>query len=151
VLFGPGLKLKTGDRAMILVTKRIVIGQVLVCWGCCRGAIERGHPEVPVEWLKKEWRRRGLLKRLQLTISGCLGPCDVPDVVTIASRASTRCYGNVSGEHMYQDILDWASGSVEANRVLEVPKSFAAMMGSSLMVAGHFLNHTFCRNCERTT
>jgi hypothetical protein len=23
------------------------------------------------------------------------------------------------------------------------------MMGSCFMVAGHFLNHTFCKNCER--
>ena len=25
----------------------------------------------------------GLLKRVQLTISGCVGPCDVPNVVVI--------------------------------------------------------------------
>ena len=40
---------------------------------------------MPVEWLKTEWRRRGLLKNIQLTISGCLGPCDVPNVVLIAT------------------------------------------------------------------
>src|SRR2546429_8222285 len=27
---------------------------------------------------------RGLLKRVQLTISGCLGPCDLPNVVTVS-------------------------------------------------------------------
>jgi predicted ester cyclase len=31
---------------------------------CC-GKVERGGPEVPAEWLKQEWRRRGLLKRGQ--------------------------------------------------------------------------------------
>jgi len=72
-------------QAKTLTTKRLVIGQVLVCQGCCCGAVERGRPEVPAEWLKAEWRRRGLLKRLQLTISGCLGPCDVPNVVVVAS------------------------------------------------------------------
>jgi cobaltochelatase CobN len=113
------------SEAKHLTTKRLVIGQVLVCKGCCCGAVERGRPEVPDEWLKTEWRRRGLLKRLQLTISGCLGPCDVPNVVVIASETSARWYGNVEGREMYRDILDWASASVAANRLLEVPRSFA--------------------------
>jgi (2Fe-2S) ferredoxin len=108
-----------------LTTKRLVIGQVLICQGCCCGAVDRGRPEVPAEWLKAEWRRRGLLKRLQLTISGCLGPCDVPNVVVIASGTSAQWYGSVAGREMYQDILDWASASVAANRLLAVPKSFA--------------------------
>jgi len=108
-----------------LTTKRLVIGHVLVCQGCCCGAVERGRPEVPAEWLKAEWRRRGLLKRLQLSISGCLGPCDVPNVVVIASETSSQWYGNVAGLDMYRDILDWASASVAANRLLDPPKSFA--------------------------
>lgn len=108
-----------------LTTKRLVIGQVLICQGCCCGAVERGLPEVPAEWLKAEWRRRGLLKRLQLTISGCLGPCDVPNVVVITSGTRAQWYGNVSGREMYRDILDWASASLAANGLLEAPKSFA--------------------------
>jgi len=112
-------------EATILTTKRLVIGQVLVCRGCCCGAVDRGRPEVPTEWLKAEWRRRGLLKRLQLTISGCLGPCDVPNVIVIASETSVHWYGNIAGMEMYRDILDWACASVAANHLLEIPKSFA--------------------------
>jgi hypothetical protein len=52
-----------------VTTKRMVMGQVLVCSGCCCGAVTRGKPEVPVEWLKQEWRSRGLLKNIQLSIS----------------------------------------------------------------------------------
>jgi (2Fe-2S) ferredoxin len=110
--------------ATSLTTKRLVIGQVLVCQGCCCGAVECGRPEVPAEWLKAEWRRRGLLKRLQLTISGCLGPCDVPNVVVIASETSSRWFANITGQDVYRDILDWASASVAANRLLDPPKSF---------------------------
>jgi cobaltochelatase CobN len=110
---------------MALATKRLVIDHVLVCCGCCCGAVDRGRPEVPVEWMKKEWRRRGLLKRLQLTISGCLGPCDVPNIVAIVSDAETHWFGNVSGRSMYEDILDWASASVAAGKLLDVPKSLA--------------------------
>jgi hypothetical protein len=40
-----------------LKTKRLVIGQVTICRGCCCGNTDRGLPEVPVEWLKNEWRK----------------------------------------------------------------------------------------------
>ena len=72
-----------------LVTKRLVLGNVAVCLGCCCGNTERGKPAVPVDWLKKEWKARGLLKQIQLTISGCLGPCDVPNVVAISDERGT--------------------------------------------------------------
>jgi len=64
--------------------------------GCCCGNTERGLPDVPVEQLKSEWRKRGLLKRIQLTISGCVGPCDVPNVVVITTAGGTQWLGNVS-------------------------------------------------------
>jgi cobaltochelatase CobN len=66
-----------------------------------------------------------LLKRLQLTISGCLGPCDVPNVIAVASEARTEWYGNVASREMYRDILDWASACVSEGRLLKLPKSFA--------------------------
>jgi hypothetical protein len=43
----------------MLETKRLVIGQMIVCNGCCSGATQKDRPEVPVEWLKDEWRKRG--------------------------------------------------------------------------------------------
>jgi hypothetical protein len=108
-----------------LTTRRLVIGHVLICQGCCCGAVERGRPEVQAEWLKTEWSGRGLLRRLQLTISGCLGPCDLPNLVAIASETSSRWYGNIVGRDMYRVILDWASAPVAANRLLDAPQSFA--------------------------
>lgn len=114
-------------REGTVATKRRVIGQVLICRGCCCGAVERGRPEVPVDWLKAEWRRRGLLKRVQLTISGCLGPCDVPNVVVFnfGPETGAQWFGNVAGNEMYRDIVDWASASVAAGQPIEVPPSFA--------------------------
>ena len=63
----------------MLDTRRRVIGQLIVCQGCCCGATQKNRPNVPVEWMKDEWRKRGLLKRFQLTVSGCVGPCDAPN------------------------------------------------------------------------
>jgi hypothetical protein len=68
-------ELMSAESTHPLATKRLVIGHLTICQGCCCGNTENGRPPVPVDWLKKEWRARGLLKRVQLTISGCLGPC----------------------------------------------------------------------------
>ena len=107
----------------VLTTKRKVIAQVFVCHGgCCCGQVERGRPEVPAQWLKEEWRRRGLLKRIQLTISGCLGPCDVPNVVAIVAQKKTVWLGNISRRDQYESLLDWASRSKDAGRAAEMPK-----------------------------
>jgi hypothetical protein len=91
-----------------LTTKRLVLGHASVCQGCCCGNTANGRPAVPVEWLKKEWRARGLLKRIQLTISGCLGPCDVPNVVTISNESGTQWLGGVTEFSQYRALLEWA-------------------------------------------
>jgi predicted metal-binding protein len=118
----PRNDLARADWIGMLTTKRKVIAQVFVCQGCCCGQVERGRPEVPAQWLKEEWRRRGLLKRIQLTISGCLGPCDVPNVVAIVAQQKTVWLGNISRRDQYQSLLDWASRSKDLGRAAEMPK-----------------------------
>jgi cobaltochelatase CobN len=108
----------------MLETKRRVIGQLIVCRGCCCGATEKGHPEVPVEWLKDEWRKRGLLKRFQLSISGCLGPCDLPNVVAVNSDAGSIWLGNLTDFNQYRSLLEWACRSAEAGTLLDLPREF---------------------------
>jgi hypothetical protein len=107
-----------------LVTKRLVIGHVAVCQGCCCGNTANGRPAVPVDWLKNEWRARGLLKRVQLTISGCLGPCDLPNVVTISNKDGTCWLGGITEFEQYQALVEWASRSRDANELLPLPKEF---------------------------
>lgn len=107
-----------------LTTKRIVIGQVVVCSGCCCGAVNRGKPEVPVDWLKREWRARGLLKNIQLTVSGCLGPCDLPNVVRISGPSSEVWLGNISGTDQYARLVEWADQSRIAGTFLPLPDEF---------------------------
>ena len=108
-----------------LKTNRIVIGQISMCLGCCCGNPERGKPLVPVDWLKKEWRHRGLLKNIQLTISGCLGPCDLSNVVTISDASGSVWLGNIGHMHQYQALLDWASRSKVAGIFLPLPEELA--------------------------
>jgi hypothetical protein len=105
---GSGGVNKDKDSDCPLKTKRLVVGQITICRGCCCGNVERGLSEVPVEWMKSEWRKRGLLKRVQLTISGCVGPCDVPNVVVITSASGTEWIGNVVELKQYRSLMEWA-------------------------------------------
>jgi hypothetical protein len=107
-----------------LTTKRLVLGHVSVCQGCCCGNTANGRPPVPVEWLKKEWRVRGLLKRIQLSISGCLGPCDVPNVVAISNENGTRWLGQITELNQYRTLLEWAIASKDAGELLPLPYEF---------------------------
>ena len=108
----------------MLETKRRVIGQMTVCQGCCCGATEKDRPAVPVEWLKAEWRKRGLLKRVQLSISGCVGPCDLPNVVVVSSESGTQWLGNITDFDQYRSLVDWAARSTEAGHLLDLPREF---------------------------
>jgi hypothetical protein len=110
-----------------LTTKRLVIGQVTICRGCCCGNTERGLPEVPVEWLKNEWRKRGLLKRVQLTISGCVGPCDVPNVVVIANSSGSEWLGSIERAEQYRSLLEWAVRCRDAGEMLALPSEFTVV------------------------
>ena len=112
------------DRDCPLKTKRLVVGQITICRGCCCGNVERGLPEVPVEWLKSEWRKRGLLKRVQLTISGCVGPCDVPNVVVITTSSGTEWLGNIVRFDQYRSLVEWAVRCRDAGEMLALPREF---------------------------
>ena len=108
-------------RQAALSTARRTIGQVLVCTGCCCGRVDRGKPPVPVDWLKGEWRRLGLLRTLHLTISGCLGPCDLVNVVCLAGPERTIWLGGLSSPEHFAALLDWAERSATEERLLALP------------------------------
>ena len=100
-----------------LQTKRIKLADVLVCAGCCCGHPEKGHPEVPVAWLKEEWRRRGLLKSIQLTIAGCIGPFDVPNVLCITTGRGSAWIGNIDRHDHYQSASHLGSAVQSGRRI----------------------------------
>jgi hypothetical protein len=108
----------SADSTHPLATKRLVIGHLTICQGCCCGNTENGRPPVSVDWLKKEWRARGLLN------SGCLGPCDLPNVVTISNEKGTQWFEEITEFEQYRDLVDWATRSKDAGEMLPLPKEF---------------------------
>jgi hypothetical protein len=102
-------------------TKRQVFAQIFVCNGCCCGRMEKGNPAVPLDWLRAEFKARKLIRNVQITISGCLGPCDVPNVVAILLPEGMQWFGNLTEFWQYESLLDWASQVKAAQRVLPLP------------------------------
>ncbi len=105
-----------------IIPKRLMLAQISICDGCCCGKTEKGHPPVPVQWLKQEWKVRGLLKRVHLSISGCLGPCDVPNVVMITSSEGTQWLALLNSQRHYTMLADWAEQSKNADELLPLPR-----------------------------
>tara|TARA_Y100000768_G_scaffold62045_1_gene42323 strand:+ start:3400 stop:3771 length:372 start_codon:yes stop_codon:yes gene_type:complete len=81
---------------------------VIVCNGCCCGNLEKGYDEVPVEFLEQAWVENKLGQEAQLTISGCLGPCSMRNVVLLKSEDRLTWLGGLSGEEDYESLVNWA-------------------------------------------
>jgi cobaltochelatase CobN len=77
---------------------RVLEGHLFVCKGCCCGNVEAGHPPVPLDRFKREWKERGIRTRIHLTISGCLGPCAVANVVLLMYDATTIWFHSINAE-----------------------------------------------------
>lgn len=114
-------------QVVAIIPKRPMLGQISICDGCCCGKTEKGHPAVPVEWLKQEWKLRGLLKRVHLSISGCLGPCDVPNVVMITHSKGTQWLACLNSRRHYAMLADWAEQSKEADELLPLPEDLRVL------------------------
>lgn len=105
-----------------VVSKRKAYAQLILCLGCCCGRVDRGHPEVPVDRLKAAWKAAGLNRAVQLTISGCVGPCDLTNVAVVVTSSGTSWYGRLGGDADYDALLSWAVQCREAGRVLPLPE-----------------------------
>ena len=57
--------------------------------------MDRGHDEVPVEMLEKAWAERNLGTEIQLTISGCLGTCEMRNVVLLRTEGGRTWLGGL--------------------------------------------------------
>lgn len=97
------------------------LGQLVFCVGCCCGRTDRGKPEVPVDRLKAVWKAEGLNRTVQLTISGCLGPCDRTNVTAVISPAGVVWLGGLGDPADYDRLVEWARACHAAGRLLPLP------------------------------
>jgi cobaltochelatase CobN len=88
--------IRLDGKPIHLVAKR---AHLMVCAkGCCCGRTDRGHAEAPVDFYKLEYKKRKLRKQVQLTMSGCLGPCPVANVVLLFFDGHPIWFQSVNGE-----------------------------------------------------
>jgi cobaltochelatase CobN len=97
-------------------TIRVVEGHLFVCQGCCCGNTEAGNPPVPLDRFKKEWKERGIRSRIHLTVSGCLGPCSVPNIVMLMYRGETVWFHSINSNYEVVLIYDYLERLLQLNR-----------------------------------
>jgi hypothetical protein len=105
----------------MMTTRRTVHAQIMVCVGCCCGNIAKGNPAVPTDWLKMVWKSEKLHPYVHLTVSGCLGPCDVINVVAIITPTGQHWFGGIRDEGIYRSLYEWARMCKEADKLLPIP------------------------------
>src|SRR3954447_26589821 len=80
------------------ITKEIRVqdGHLFVCQGCCCGRTDKGFPALPVDEFRQQWKARGIRRRFHLTISGCLGPCPLANVVLLQFRGRSMWFHSIN-------------------------------------------------------
>jgi hypothetical protein len=116
-------------------TKRQAIAQVLICQGCCCGQTHKGKPPVPIAQLKQRWKAARLLPKVQLTISGCLGPCDVANVACVITHDGTVWLGGLVEAEDYEALFDWAAGVHATGQPAPLPARFAGRILERFLAA----------------
>ena len=128
-----------GRHEPLATARGRILGQLVLCEGCCCGRTDKGFMPLPRDWIKQQWKDEKLNKSVQLTISGCLGPCDLANVACVISPNGMQWFGGLQEQWQFDLLLDWAIASRDADVLLELPaelnrnrfERFAVACGSS--------------------
>jgi hypothetical protein len=101
------------------------LAQVLLCSGCCCGRTDGGRPAVPIERFKAVWKAEKLNRTVQLTVSGCLGPCELANVVRVMTPDALEWLGRLDGQGPYEALLAWARDCQAAQALRQRPEALA--------------------------
>ena len=87
--------------------------------------MDKGFPALPLESFKRQWKLRGLRRRFHLTISGCLGPCPLANVVLLTFRGESAWFHSINNEEDVRLIYDYAEDMLQAEEFLAPPEWLA--------------------------
>jgi len=76
--------------------------------------------------LKEVWRAEKLNQAVHLTISGCLGPCDLTNVTLAVVGGEMIWLGGLHGEATYRMLIGWARECHAAHAMLPLPPELLA-------------------------
>jgi cobaltochelatase CobN len=115
--------LRADGRMINLVRRR---GHLMVCAkGCCCGRTERGYAAVPVEFYKKEYKRRKIRNTIQLSMNGCLGPCPLANVVLLFFDGRPIWFQSIATEAQIVALFDYIEQMIAADGYLPSPAELA--------------------------
>src|SRR4051794_37538963 len=100
---------------------RVQDGHLFVCQGCCCGRTDKGFPALPIVDFKKQWKARGIRRRFHLTISGCLGPCPLANVVLLLFRGRSLWLHSINHTEDVSSIYSYVEAMLQANEYLDPP------------------------------
>ena len=104
---------------------RVQDGHLFVCNGCCCGRTEKGFPPLPLDEFKRQWKERGIRRRFHLTISGCLGPCALANVVLILCRGHAAWFHSINSPADVSLVYDYVERMLLAESYLDPPPELA--------------------------
>lgn len=120
------IDIEPDTRPLLRTSRSSALGQIIFCDGCCCGRVERGMPEFPKELIKTKWKALSLNESIQLTVSGCLGPCDLANVACILTADGRWTWlGELTEVSHYEALVDWAHACAQADQLLELPAPLA--------------------------
>jgi nitrile hydratase accessory protein len=101
---------------------RIQDGHLFVCNGCCCGRVDKGFPALPLEEFKAQWKKRGIRRRVHLTVSGCLGPCPLANVILLQFRGDSMWFHSINRPDDVDLIYDYVEDMLRADTMLDPPE-----------------------------
>ena len=104
---------------------RVQDGQLFVCNGCCCGRTEKGFPALPLEDFKTQWKKRGFRRRFHLTISGCLGPCPLANVVLLQFGGRSMWFHSINHTKDVDLIYNYVERMLQGEPDLDLPAELA--------------------------
>ena len=110
------------DGQMVNVFK--LRGQLFVCsTGCCCGHVERGFAPVLADIYHDEWERRKLRNKVHLSQSGCVGPCELANVVTLIFDRHIYNFHSINTADHIRVIFDYLEAmlAIEDSSLVPIP------------------------------
>ena len=96
-----------------------------VCKGCCCGRVDRGNNPVPYDALKAVWQSEGLDEHVKLSLSGCLGPCSMNNVILMTHGKERVWLGRLASEDDYFALVNWAQQISAGSPITDLPEALA--------------------------
>ena len=123
-LQSPLLQVKRADGVEKEI--RVQDGHLFVCQGCCCGRTDKGFPALPLDAFKQQWKARGIRRRFHLTVTGCLGPCPLANVVLLVFRGHSLWLHSINQAGDVDAIYDYVERMLVAEQYLDPPPVLAS-------------------------